>query len=127
MYNISTVTANMASLLYLIILPVATPLANYVIDTYGMSISVKIGTILTVIGAWFKIFINEFFEIVLIGTIFVALGSPFIINTKTKVAGNWFRPPSWAVVTMTVTFLSLINTIMSIILPGLFFIGYELE
>ena len=88
MYDIPPITANMSQLLYLITLPVATPVANYVIDSFGMSTSIKIGMILTILGAWAKIFINDFFEIVLIGTILIACGSPFIINNKINIASN---------------------------------------
>jgi hypothetical protein len=53
--------------MFFIVLPITTPFSNYVIDKYGMGISVKIGIIFTVLGSWSKVFINTFFEIVIIG------------------------------------------------------------
>ena len=61
MYDIQPITASMSSYLYLVLIPFVTPLVNYVIDKYGMSISVKIGLIFTLFGSWLKVAVNEYF------------------------------------------------------------------
>ena len=125
MYDIQPITASMSSYLYLVTMPFVTPLANYVIDKYGMSTSVKIGICFTVFGSWLKVGVNEYFEIVLIGTIFISMGGPFIINAKTQCSAKWFRPKSWPTVTLIVSFVSLINSIIGITVPGIWFSGYD--
>ena len=54
--------------------------------------SVRVGVVLGILGAWMKFWINYFFEIAIIGTAFTAIGGPFIFNSKTMVAANWFKP-----------------------------------
>ena len=92
-----------------------------------MGISVKIGIIFTLIGSWIKVFINTFFEIVIIGQAFIAFGTPFIINSKTMVASYWFKPDDWGSVTMLVSFLTIVNSMISLIAPGLWFNKYDLK
>ena len=57
----SPLTVNLTTLLYVIVVPLATPLSTYFIDTYGLSKSVKFGMVLSVIGACNKIFINDIY------------------------------------------------------------------
>ena len=78
------------------------------------------------IGAWPKLFMNDFIEVVLIGSIFTALGGPFIFNAKTKLTANWFTLTSWPTVTIFITFGGITNTIGSVIVPSLWFYGYDL-
>ena len=57
-----------------------------------MGFSVRFGVFLGMVGAWLKYWINNFFEIIIIGTAFTAIGGPFIFNSKAVVAANWFKP-----------------------------------
>ena len=59
-HDIQPIMASMSSYLFLVIIPFVTPLANYMIDKYGMSISVKIGLIFTLFGSWLKVGVNEY-------------------------------------------------------------------
>ena len=71
-------------------MPLATPLSTFFIDTYGLSSSVKTGVFLSIIGAWNRLFINDFLEIIIIATLFSAVGGPLIFNAKTKLTANWY-------------------------------------
>lgn len=73
------------------LLPITTPLANYVLDKNGASFGIKIGLVLTLLGAWIRIFINDFFEIIWIGNVFAATGAPFILNCKSMIGATWFK------------------------------------
>jgi hypothetical protein len=47
----------MGALIYLIIIPFATPFANISIDKWGLNL-IKFGLLLTVIGAWLRMLIH---------------------------------------------------------------------
>lgn len=70
---------------------------------------------------------NDFIEIIILGSIFTALGGPFIFNAKTKLTANWFQLTSWPTVTIFITFGGISNTIISVVVPSLWFYGYEME
>jgi len=70
---------------------------------------------------------NDFIEIIIIGSIFTALGGPFIFNAKTKLAANWFEITSWPTVTIFITFFGISNSIISVVVPSLWFYGYDLN
>lgn len=48
----------MATAVYLVLTPIFTFLANGFIDKYGPSVSIKLGCLITMAGAWVRIFIN---------------------------------------------------------------------
>jgi hypothetical protein len=66
--------------------------ANHIIDTKGLRVSFLIGTALYTSGLLLYTFINRGYHYVIIGTILVSLGQPFILNCPAKVATFWFLP-----------------------------------
>ena len=62
----------------------------YLIDNKGLRFALSIGMILASIGALLKCLINTSITYAVIGQTIFALGSPIIINSVTKVSGNWF-------------------------------------
>lgn len=66
--------------------------ANKIIDKYGMRISLCLGTGLFFIGTFFFLLINLSYNFVILGTVFVGLGQPFLLNSPAKVATLWFFP-----------------------------------
>jgi len=66
-YGASTFEANYMSLIYFaLFIPLHFP-SIYVIDKYGVKVSLIIGTLLTCCGAWIKVFINTSFTFALVG------------------------------------------------------------
>ena len=84
----------MASGLFLFLSPVISPLANACIDKYGPTFAVRLGCVLTALGCWLRIFINNNFGFVLAGHTIAGIGGPFIYNAKGTVGLNWFTPES---------------------------------
>lgn len=63
----------------------------YVVEKYGLRWGVVSGIIITTIGLWIRVFINESFYAALVGQIIMALGQPLLYNSPAKVTTNWFR------------------------------------
>ncbi len=117
----------MAALIFLIVMPIGTILANYLMDKYGMSKSIKLGLCLSVIGAWVRLFIGYNIAYIIFGNFFAAVGAPFIYNAKGKVAANWFPPDSRSPVTSLISFMGTMSGVFGVLIPGLWFLGYKNE
>lgn len=72
--------------------PIFSFLANFTLDTYGIKVGLFFGLVLSMLGAGARVFINESFWFVLLGQSLAAVANPFITNTPSKIAGNWFFP-----------------------------------
>jgi fucose permease len=73
-------------------MPIVTFPANFLIEKYGMSSSTKVGLVLTIIGAWIRVYVNDYLPVIIIGNLFAAIGAPLIYNGKTKLSAFWFYP-----------------------------------
>ncbi len=67
-------------------------LANWVIDRYGVKVSIQLGLSLTVIGSWLRLSVNANIRGMIFGHTLTAIGGPFIANTISKVSNIWFLP-----------------------------------
>lgn len=66
-YDLSEIVISSSALFYLILyLPANFP-SNYILDKYGIRVGVTLGTVLTLIGSWIRIFVNDSFYYVLLG------------------------------------------------------------
>ena len=64
--------------------------ANFIIDTKGLRFSFLLGSGLYAVGILMCTLINSGYFFVLIGSILISLGQPFIVNCPAKVATFWF-------------------------------------
>ena len=64
--------------------------ANYIIDKHGLRFSFLIGSGMYALGLLLYALINKGYHFVLLGSILIALGQPFIVNCPAKVAAFWF-------------------------------------
>lgn len=76
----------------LFIIPFSSFPANRTIDKLGAGFSVKIGCILTLIGAWIRMLINYNFNFSILGSILAGIGGPFIYNSNGRIGVSWFEP-----------------------------------
>jgi FLVCR family feline leukemia virus subgroup C receptor-related protein len=67
-------------------------LANWVIDRYGVKVSIQLGLSLTVIGSWLRLSVNTNIRGMIFGHTLTAIGGPFIANCISKVSNIWFLP-----------------------------------
>jgi hypothetical protein len=64
--------------------------ASHFMDVRGLGFSFRMGNALYFSGLFFIMMINQGYHWVVIGSILVALGQPFIMNSPAKVATFWF-------------------------------------
>ena len=91
--------------------PLAIP-ASWVIDTYGFRKAVGLGAILMGIFAIFRGLAGANYGLVLVSSIGIAIGQPFLMNSWTKVPANWFSMNERATAVGLVTLANLVGTMV---------------
>lgn len=89
-YGVSVLSIGFLSMIYMIVFIIVSIPASYVIDTYGIRIGVGVGAALTGVFALMRGIVADDYTLVVIATIGLAIGQPFILNAITKVAAQWF-------------------------------------
>ena len=89
-YQVSVLSIGFLSMIYMIVFIIVSIPASYVIDTYGIRIGVGVGAALTGVFALMRGVVADDYTLVVIATIGLAIGQPFILNAITKVAAQWF-------------------------------------
>lgn len=89
-YGVTDQQIGLLSMIFMIVyIPLSIP-ASWVIDTFGIRIGVGIGAVLLgVFGLLRGIYASDYL-MVLIFTVGIAMGQPFLLNAQTKVAACWF-------------------------------------
>lgn len=89
-YGLSSTYANVPIQLSFLVYSLMNFPASHFMDVKGLGFSFRMGNSLYVIGLFFIMFINYGYHWVVFGSILVALGQPFIMNSPAKVATFWF-------------------------------------
>ena len=89
-YGVSTLSIGLLSMCFMIVFIIVSIPASWVIDTYGIRVSVGIGAALTGIFGLLRGLVSQNYSLVLISQIVIAIGQPFILNAITTVAARWF-------------------------------------
>jgi len=89
-YGLSSTYVNVPIQLSFLVYSLMNFPASHFMDVRGLGFSFRIGNALYVIGLFFIMFINYGYHWVVLGSILVALGQPFIMNSPAKVATYWF-------------------------------------
>ena len=89
-YGVSNLSIGLLSMSFLIVYIIVSIPASWVIDTYGIRVSVGIGAVLTGIFGLLRGFAGHNYSLVLVSQIIIAIGQPFILNAITTVAARWF-------------------------------------
>lgn len=91
-YGYPPIMINLAGLLYLLMHPLFTFPAAYVIDQKGTKTGIIIGSVLGLIGVCTRLLVNKVgFWTVIAGQVIAGIGRPFILNCQAKISANWFR------------------------------------
>jgi MFS family permease len=90
--------------------------ASWVIDTYGFRKAVSIGAVLMSVFAIMRGLAGANYMLVLIGSIGIAIGQPFLMNAWTKVPANWFSINERATAVGLVTLANLLGTALGMLL-----------
>jgi len=124
-YNIEPIIVNLGALLFTLMHPIFTFPAAYVIDKYGTRFGIGFGSILCLIGACIRMFVNESFYFVIVGQVIAGIGRPFILNCQGKIGANWFSAERRGFITQILSLILNVALIIGIFIPGLFFSGYN--
>ena len=126
-YEESTVIATLGGLLFIIMHPIFTFPATYVIDTYGTKWGITLGSILGIIGISLRLLVNYNFAWIIVGQVVAGIGRPFILNCQAKISVNWFSAEKRGQVTQLLTLVLNVSLIIGLIIPSLIFGKYDPE
>lgn len=107
--------------------PIFTFPASYVIDTYGTRVGIAVGSILALLGIGLRMLVNQAFAWVIVGQLIAGIGRPFILNCQAKISANWFSSTTRGGVTQLLTLVLNVSLIIGILIPGLVFKSYKPE
>jgi len=91
-YGVSETEVSVSVILTFLVFSLFNFPANHIIDTHGLRVSFLLGTSLYALGVFFYAMINYSFYFVIVGTVFLGMGQPFLLNCPAKVASMWFFP-----------------------------------
>lgn len=83
---------------------------SWVIDRFGFKLAVGIGVVLMGVFGLLRGFAGANFTLVVLATIGIAIGQPFLMNAWTKVPANWFAINERATAVGLVTLANLLGT-----------------
>lgn len=91
-YGVSPAKVSISIILSFLVFSIVNFPANGIIDSKGLRVSFLIGTGFFTIGTFFYALVNHSYNFVVIGTLFMGIGQPFLMNCPAKVAAFWFFP-----------------------------------
>lgn len=89
-YDVTNSRVNSVAMVYLLLYTLLNFPANYIIDTRGLKLGVSVGISCICVGLGITLLINESFWFLILGSVLIAAGQPFIINSPAKIATFWF-------------------------------------
>jgi MFS family permease len=91
-YGVSSTKVSISVILSFVIFCLVNFPANMIIDKRGLRVSFLIGNALYFLGSFCYVLINKSYNFMILGTFFIGVGQPFLINSPAKVAAFWFFP-----------------------------------
>ena len=102
-------------------------LASWLIDKYDFKIGCGIGAVLVGIFGFLRFFAGPNYMMSLIFTIGIAVGQPFIMNSITKLSGNWFPESERTSATGFGTISMFIGILLGMLLTPFLIVGNDLS
>ncbi len=115
------------SAIFMIIYIPDTFIASWLIDKYDFKIGCGIGAVLTAIFGFLRFFAGPDYFLMLIFTIGIAIGQPFIMNSITKLSGNWFAKSERTTATGLGTLSMFIGILLGMLLTPFLIVGNDLS
>ena len=120
-YKVTDLDLGMLAMVWMIVYLVVSIPASWIIDTYGSRVGISIGAILTAVFGLMRGYFGTDYTMVMIATIGIAVGQPFVMNATTTVAAKWFEMSQRATASGLAVIASFIGIIFGMVLtPGLF-------
>lgn len=92
LYGLSEFKVSISIMLSFLIFSLCNFPANHIIDSRGLRLSFLLGTGFYSIGLLLYTLINSSYYYVILGTVCLGIGQPFLLNCPAKVAAFWFFP-----------------------------------
>lgn len=91
-YDVSNQTINLTFQVYLFVYLPAVMFANYMMERYGLYLSMLLAVVLNSAGAWLRLLItvNDNFVWAIIGQLIAGIANPFVLSAPTKISVIWF-------------------------------------
>lgn len=89
-YGKSDLMIGLLSMSFMIVYILMVLPASWAIDTWGFRVAVGLGAVLSAVFALTRGIFASSFTVVLLSTVGIAIGQPFVIGAITKVAARWF-------------------------------------
>ena len=105
----------MAALWPLIFIPLAIPV-GILVDKVGFKLTVTIGGVLLALFSWLRIIAGRNFYLLLIFQSLASTSQPFIYNSITKLANNWFPPNEQTLANGVGTMGQIIGMVLALII-----------
>ncbi len=115
------------SAIFMIIYIPDTFLASWLIDKYDFKIGCGIGAVLTAIFGFLRFLAGPDYLLMLIFTIGLAIGQPFIMNSITKLSGNWFPKSERTTATGLGTLSMFVGILLGVLLTPFIIVGNDLS
>ncbi len=109
-YGVTTTQIGYFAISFMIVYVFLSIPASWVIDRYGFRLAVSIGAVLMGVFGLLRGLAGENYTLVLLGSIGIAIGQPFMLNAWTKVPANWFAVNERATAVGLVTLANLVGT-----------------
>jgi len=117
-YGVSKDAIDLLGELFMIIyLPMSIP-ASWAIDRFGFRKATGFGALLMAIFALVRALAGPSFALVVIGTVGLSIGQPFLMNAWTKVAAHWFAQKERATAVGLVTLSTLLGIALGLRASG---------
>jgi MFS family permease len=112
----------LAAVFMLVYIPMSFP-ASWCIDRLGLKWGTGIGVIILGISGFLRMFAPDFTWL-MIFQIGCAIGQPFVLNSFTKVAGNWFPQEEEALASGLATMSVFLGLAIAMFAPGIIMANY---
>ena len=120
-YQVTDLEIGFLSMIWMFVYLIVSIPASWIIDKYGSRVGISIGAILTAIFGLMRGYLGTDYSLVMMATIGLAIGQPFILNATTTVAAKWFEITQRATASGLAVLASFIGIIIGMALtPQLF-------
>ncbi len=117
-YGVTEAMASLNLLLFPLLYVILSLYAGALIDKRGYKYTVRLGAIFMAIGAFLRIFVNDF-SMIILGSFIIAVGHPFVVNSITKLVCDGFANEELALATGLASSGVLLGMIFGLLLTPL--------
>jgi len=126
-YAVSVLNIGLLSMIFMIVFIVMSVPASWVIDTYGLRIGVGVGAAFTGVFALMRGIFADDYTMVVIATVGLAIGQPFVMNAVTKVGARWFAVTERATAASVPSLAQFIGIITAMVVTPVLVLSYGME